>query len=102
MGFLYIITNPAFPGWIKIGTTKDLTKRLQTYQTSSPHRDYEIVFSMEHPEYQIAEKRLRDTLSHFALRIRNEWYEVDVNIAIVRIQEQLDIYQYTNYTFITQ
>ena len=61
-GYLYVIINDSFPGWVKVGTTKNLKKRLQTYQTSSPHRDYQIVYYVEHPEYRQAEKEIKETM----------------------------------------
>jgi hypothetical protein len=42
-GFLYLISNPAYPEWVKIGQTTDYEKRLQNYQTSSPFADYQMV-----------------------------------------------------------
>lgn len=41
-GFVYMISNPSFPGWVKIGSTVDVYERLNTYQTYSPMRDYVI------------------------------------------------------------
>lgn len=97
-GYLYIISNENFPGWLKVGTTKDLTKRLQTYQTASPHRNYVLEYSLFHPEYLEAEKRIKDTMKYFAKRIRNEWYEVDLLVAKVRLDEQLEEYQQKSLT----
>ena len=87
---MYIIANEAFPGWVKVGTTKNLKKRLQTYQTSSPHRDYRILYSIEHPEYKDAERSIRETMEPFAKRIKNEWYMVDLEIAKSRLDEALE------------
>jgi hypothetical protein len=39
-GFIYSIGNPAWPNFLKLGRTTDVIKRLATYQTYSPHRDY--------------------------------------------------------------
>jgi hypothetical protein len=39
-GFVYLISNSAFPEWIKVGITKNLEKRLSTYQTYDPLRRY--------------------------------------------------------------
>ena len=89
-GYLYVIINDSFPGWVKVGTTKNLKKRLQTYQTSSPHRDYQIVYYVEHPEYRQAEKEIKETMKHFAKSIHHEWYEVDINMAMSRLDEQID------------
>jgi sulfatase maturation enzyme AslB (radical SAM superfamily) len=93
-GYLYIITNKSWPGWIKIGTTRNLKTRLQTYQTSSPFRNYEVMYSIKHPEYLQAEQNIKLQMKRFAKRIKNEWYEVDIEVAKVRLTEQLDNYFY--------
>jgi len=41
-GFVYLISNQAFPLHYKIGVTFDILKRLASYQTYSPYRDYKI------------------------------------------------------------
>ena len=73
----------------------NLNNRLHTYQTSSPFRDYKILYSLYHPEYLQAEKRIKETMNYFAKSIRNEWYEVDLHIAKSRLEEQLDEYKET-------
>ena len=93
-GYLYIITNKSWPGWMKIGTTRNLKTRLQTYQTSSPFRNYEVMYSIKHPEYLQAEQNIKLQMKRFAKRIKNEWYEVDIEVAKVRLTEQLDNYFY--------
>jgi len=93
-GYLYIITNKSWPGWLKIGTTRNLNTRLQTYQTSSPFRDYEVVYSIKHPAYIQAEHNIKKQMERFAKQIKNEWYEVDLRVAKVRLLEQLDNYFY--------
>lgn len=39
-GYVYAITNPAWPDYIKIGSAVDVYDRLNSYQTSAPNRDY--------------------------------------------------------------
>ena len=94
LGYLYIITNKSWPGWLKVGTTRNLTTRLQTYQTSSPFRDYEIIYSIKHPSYLQAEENIKKQMEYFAKQIKNEWYEIDLSVAKVRLLEQLDNYFY--------
>ena len=74
-GYLYIISNRSWPGWIKIGTTKNLKTRLQTYQTGSPFRDYEILYSIKHPDYLKAEKNIKIQMAYFAKQIKNEFFK---------------------------
>lgn len=92
MGYLYIIINEAFPGWVKVGTTDNLIKRLHTYQTGDPFRKYKIVYSIKHPKYKEAEHKIKETMKHFALERKNEWYLVDLGIAKSRLDEQLEEY----------
>ena len=91
-GYLYIITNEAFDGWVKVGTTENLTQRLHTYQTGDPFRKYQIVYSIQHPKYKEAEKKIKETMKYFALEMKNEWYRVDLGIAKSRLDEQLEEY----------
>lgn len=42
-GYIYLVSNPAWPDKLKLGVTVDIPSRLKTYQTSSPFRDYEVV-----------------------------------------------------------
>lgn len=41
-GFVYCISNPSFAGYVKVGITKDIAKRLASYQTYDPHRAYRV------------------------------------------------------------
>lgn len=92
MGYLYVITNEAFDGWVKVGTTDNLTKRLHTYQTGDPFRRYRVVYSVHHPKYREAEKKIKEVMKHFALQIKGEWYQIDLNFAKSRLDEQLEDY----------
>lgn len=93
-GYLYLIKNKAWPGWIKVGITKNINYRIRTYQTGSPYRDYEVVYSIKHPEYRSAEKKIKEQMKHFASEIRNEWFKISFELAKDRLIEQLDNYFY--------
>lgn len=95
-GYLYIITCNSFPDWVKIGTTKNLEDRIHTYQTCSPFRDYKVVYSLFHPKYKEAEKKIKDTMKPFALEIKNEWYKIHLHMAKSRLEEQLEEYNSTS------
>lgn len=41
-GIVYIVSNPAFEGYYKIGMTKDLNARMKTYQTSDPFKRFKV------------------------------------------------------------
>ncbi len=63
---------------------------MRTYQTSSPYRDYEIEYYIYHPDCRAAEKQIHEMMKYFALNKRNEWFEIDLAIAKVRLDETLD------------
>jgi len=82
-GYLYIITNPAWPKWIKVGMAMNVLARLRMYQTYSPLRDYQLVFHSEFME----NRRETERLAHRALKRaklgqKGEWFESPVPGAI--------------------
>jgi predicted GIY-YIG superfamily endonuclease len=90
-GYVYIISNKAFPKFYKIGVTHDIQDRLRTYQTSAPHRDYKVEYYIKHPDCYKAEQSIKEMMKYFALERKNEWYMVDLNIAISRLDETLTV-----------
>ena len=91
-GFIYIISNPAFKNYFKIGITENINDRLGAYQTSSPHRNYKVEYYIFHPKYKIAEKKIHEMMKYFAKYRKNEWFECDLKIAITRLDETLNDY----------
>jgi len=92
-GYLYIVTNPVFEGWVKVGTTWNLKERLHVYQTGDPFRQYKLEYSLHHPSFREAEKKIKEAMKPFALEIRGEWFRVDIGVARVRLEETLDDYK---------
>jgi hypothetical protein len=81
-GYVYIISNPAHVGWVKIGMAEDCTKRLAQYQTSSPHRDFILEYSVFSSDNRTAEAIAHD-LAHLKSRRRScEWFQMSVIEAI--------------------
>lgn len=70
-GFVYCVSNPSFVGYVKIGISKDIKKRLASYQTYDPHRAYKIeTYSF------VEDKRAleRELLNHYKVSTdRGEW-----------------------------
>ena len=88
-GYLYIITNSSFPGFVKVGVTENIESRLRNYQTADPKRSYKVEFFVYHPDAYGAEKRIKEMMKYFALSQKNEWFECSLLVAIVRLQETL-------------
>lgn len=89
-GYVYIISNPAHPGFLKVGVTQDIKDRLHVYQTSDPKRQYKVEYYIFHPDCYRAEKEIKENMKPFALSIKKEWYEVSLAVAKVRLDETLE------------
>ena len=79
-GQVYIIVNPAFPSWCKIGMAVDAEDRLKQYQTSSPYRDYKLIATYNTSDRRKAEKFAHDLLAKSHER-RGEWFCIQHPVA---------------------
>ena len=79
-GQVYIIYNPSFPSWCKIGMAIDAEDRLRQYQTGSPYRDYEL-----YKVYNTDNRRGAESICHLILaeqhERRGEWFVCPTNVA---------------------
>lgn len=73
-GQVYVIVNPNFSEWVKVGMAIDSEDRLNGYQTSSPFRDYALVYS-----WDVNDRRAAETEAHIELQKlyerRSEWFK---------------------------
>ena len=72
-GQVYIICNPSFPNWCKVGMAVDAEDRLKQYQTSSPHRDYELVKCYDAYDRRESEVKAHTELEKHYIR-KGEWF----------------------------
>ena len=79
-GQVYIIVNPAFPSWCKIGMAVDAEDRLKQYQTSSPYRDYKLIATYDTSDRRKAEKFAHELLEKRHER-RGEWFCIQHPVA---------------------
>jgi len=72
-GYVYAIGNPAWNDYVKIGSSIDVYDRLNSYQTSSPFRDYELIgYVFTHDRF------LFERLMHEKFDDKNsEWVKTD-------------------------
>ena len=81
-GYVYVITNPAWPDWVKIGMAIDADDRCNSYQTSSPHRDYELKYDIETDDRRALEQAAHKEAIKVASEYKGEWFKLDVETAI--------------------
>lgn len=72
-GFVYIVSNPAWPNHVKIGSAIDVYSRLDSYQTSSPFRDYKLEYYYFSNDRWFEERKIRA----FFESESGEWCKVD-------------------------
>ena len=88
-GSVYIIANKAFPNWYKVGKAVSAEDRLNGYQTSSPFRDYELLYHVEFDNRHRAEsdvhKLLRNVLEED--NCKGEWFKADYEV----IKDMIDV-----------
>ena len=73
-GQVYIIVNPSFPEWVKVGMAIDSEDRLNNYQTSSPFRDYMLNYKWSVNDRRAAESEAHNQLQKLYER-RSEWFK---------------------------
>ena len=85
-GQVYILRNPAFPSWCKVGMAVDAQDRLKQYQTSSPYRDYELVKAYNTENRREAEAQAHALLEKKYER-RGEWFVCDASLAVDKLDK---------------
>jgi hypothetical protein len=82
-GFVYLVANSAYPGWIKAGMTIDYEKRLATYNLYSPDSNFEMLSVKWVTNRRFFEKILLEELSKIAISQKGEWFKVDKEKALL-------------------
>ena len=75
-GYVYLMENKAWQGWIKIGRAANVRARLRNYQTSSPHRDFEVVMKAPCTNTQKSEAALLNTIRKYGKDFKGEWVKI--------------------------
>ena len=85
-GYVYIINNPCWKGWVKVGMAIDAEDRCKQYQTSSPFRDFKLCYSKHFEDRKASEQAAHDKLNKISAERKGEWFKVSVDEAIKLIQ----------------
>ena len=84
-GYVYAISNPAWPDWIKIGMAIDAEDRLNGYQTSSPMRDYKLLHYVPSKDRGKLERVAHKAASLCGER-QGEWFKITSEQALVILE----------------
>ena len=86
-GFLYVIANPAWEEWVKIGMAVNAEDRLKGYQTSSPFRDYKLNIGMPVKDRRLAEAEAHKQAEEIATERKGEWFRMPLDSANKLVKE---------------
>ena len=81
-GEVYVITNPAWPDWVKVGKAVSTEDRLNGYQTSSPYRDYQVVTTITVHNRHEEERRMHRMVGERATQRIGEWFKIELDVLI--------------------
>lgn len=76
-GTVYVLTNPAMPGYVKIGKTQNLQNRLKSLDKTNLPLPFKCVYAIEVQNYSGIEKLAHDAFSHARSRSTREFFEID-------------------------
>ena len=76
MRIVYILTNPAFDKYIKIGITSNLSTRLKQLDNTSMPLPYECYFAVEVENANKVEKLLHEAFDKYRVRKNREFFEI--------------------------
>ena len=74
-GFVYVISHPAFPGYVKIGSACDVTNRVNQLRTSYPTGHTKIHYAELCEDRHAVERRAHQIMAPY--RADGEWFRVD-------------------------
>lgn len=75
-GFIYILSNPAWKEYYKVGYSIEPRDRLKQYQTGCPFSDYKLEGYYFSFDVRKTEKEIHDKLKQF--HVKGEWFSLDV------------------------
>lgn len=82
-GFVYMIENPAFPGWIKVGMAIDYETRLSSYNTTyDPLGRFCFIKILWTKNRKDSEKDLLSIFREKSSLNKGEWFKIEKSVAL--------------------
>ena len=78
---LYVLTNPAWPKFVKIGHTCNPKARLATYNTSDPRKGFAYAHVEDVYDRKLAEPLIHEMLASYRHE-KTEWFKIHPDDAI--------------------
>lgn len=78
-GFVYIITNRAYPGFVKVGKAVNVESRVSGLNTGDPFRCFRAEYAQFFEDALRIEREFHE--AHADVRMEGEWFAMDVSTA---------------------
>jgi hypothetical protein len=82
LGIVYVLVNPAFENYVKIGKTTNLEQRLKSLDNTSVPLPFRCVYAVEVNDESYIERLLHQTFADFRTRKTREFFDVDAQRVI--------------------
>jgi hypothetical protein len=88
MGKVYILTNDAMPGIIKIGITEmeTIEDRIKSLDNTSLPKPFRFHYAIETEKHKEIEKLMHNAFSKFRIRNNREFFEMDPESAVAALK----------------
>lgn len=93
-GVIYILTNAAMPGYIKIGLTRgDVAGRMKSLDTTSVPVPFECFYAARVQDIAFVERQIHQAFDHHRVRSNREFFEIDPErvVAAIKLVEMEDV-----------
>jgi len=92
-GIVYILTNPAMQGYVKVGRTGNLERRMKELDNTSTPLPFECAYAVEVDNPEEVELLLHDAFADGRTRSTREFFEVSSEriISALRLTKGLDV-----------
>jgi len=93
MGIVYVLSNPAFDNYVKVGRTIDLEQRLKQLDNTSVPLPFRCVFAIEVDDEIAVEKLVHQAFADVRVRSSREFFEIDAQrvIAALKLTKGKDV-----------
>lgn len=86
MGVVYVLSNPAFDSYVKVGRTIDLEQRLKQLDNTSVPLPFRCVFAIEVEDDVRVERLVHQAFADVRVRSTREFFEIDAQRIISALQ----------------
>lgn len=94
-GDVYVIYNPFYHGWFKVGMALDAEDRLKSFQTSCPYRSYMLVDAVKTTNRRKLESKALKLFQEHSKERRGEWFRLSSTLAKKLVRQLRECNEWT-------